>query len=53
MSFKRKYFHKHEKCLCKDGAKFLDLCFYLHESPSAIVGNEIWGNRAIETVILY
>jgi hypothetical protein len=29
ISFKRNYFHKHEKCLCKHGAKFLDLWFLL------------------------
>jgi hypothetical protein len=27
--------------------------FYLQESPSAIVGNEIWGNRATKIIILY
>jgi hypothetical protein len=26
---------------------------YLQESPSAIVGNETWGNRATQIVILY
>ncbi len=29
ISFKRIYFHKHEKCLWKGGAKYLDLWFLL------------------------
>jgi hypothetical protein len=54
ISFKRNYFHKHEKCLCKDPVpNFWIFDSYLQESPSAIVGNETWGDRATKIVVLY
>jgi hypothetical protein len=53
MSFRRNYFHKHEKCLWKDGALNIWIFgFYLEESPSGIVGSETWGNAATKIVIL-
>jgi hypothetical protein len=32
--------------------EYLDIWFYLQESPSGIVGSETWGNGATKIVIL-